>query len=68
VRERLRFRNHRTGLEATVTVSAAVVAWSPGSGITDPERVTADAEAALRRASASGGNRVEVVAYASRSS
>lgn len=65
VEERLGLTDHRTGQAVAVTVSAAVVSVElPAGSIIDPERVLADAEAAIGRARRAGGNRVERVGAA----
>jgi diguanylate cyclase (GGDEF)-like protein len=70
VQERLEFLDHRTEQPVRVTISAAVVNIAVTVGdVLDPNRVLADAEAALDRAKRQGGNCVERVAsYGSRSS
>jgi len=59
VEERLELTDHRTERPLHVTISAAVmnVTARPGAPI-DPERLLADAEAALERAKQQGRNRV----------
>jgi diguanylate cyclase (GGDEF)-like protein len=60
VQERLGSVDHRTDRRLSVTVSAAVVTVRPSVGdVIDPERLVAEAEAALARAKAQGPNRVE---------
>jgi diguanylate cyclase (GGDEF)-like protein len=66
--ERLSFSGRQDGTSVPLTVTVAVLTWSPAAGISDAERLTADAEAALRRGKRGGGNRVETVTYPSRSS
>lgn len=62
VEERLEFTDHRTDKPVKVTVSAAVVNINVAIGdVIDPERLTADAEAAVERAKQAGRNRVERV-------
>ena len=62
VEERLGFTDHRTDRPVTVTVSAAVLNAAVGLGdVIDPERLMADAEAAVERAKQQGRNRVERV-------
>lgn len=62
VHERLGFVDHRTDTPVTVTVSAAAINVQVAVGdVIDPERLMADAEAALDRAKRSGRNRVERV-------
>jgi len=62
VEERLEFTDHRTDRPVRVTVSAAVINVTPAIGDTiDPERLVADAEAALDRSKQLGRNRVERV-------
>lgn len=73
VENRLEFTDHRTDTLVKVTVSAAIVSLDVKVGdFIDPERLTADAEAALERAKQAGRNRVERAGgysgYASRSS
>ena len=70
VEERLEFLDHRTEQPVHVTISAAVVNIAVTVGdVLDPERVMADAEAALERAKRQGRNRVERIdGYGSRSS
>jgi diguanylate cyclase (GGDEF)-like protein len=59
VEERLELTDHRTDRPVRVTLSAAVmnVSARPGAPI-DPERLLADAEAAVERAKQQGRNRV----------
>jgi diguanylate cyclase (GGDEF)-like protein len=62
VEERLGFTDHRTDRPVTVTLSAAVINVQVALGdVIDPERLLADAEAALERAKQRGRNRVERV-------
>ena len=62
VEERLEFTDHRTDRPVPVTISAAVINVDVAvSDIIDPERLTADAEAAVERAKGLGRNRVERV-------
>src|SRR5579864_7243177 len=73
VEERLEFTDHRSDRPVRVTVSAGAVNVDVAAGdIIDPERLLADAEAAVDRAKRNGGNRLERVdgysGYASRSS
>lgn len=73
VEERMEFTDHRTDRPVRVTVSAAVINLNLSAGdIVDPERLLADAEAAVERSKQLGRNRVERVdgysGYASRSS
>ena len=60
VEERLWFTDHRSNSQVPVTVSAAVVNIQVAVGdVLDPERLVADAEAAVERAKRQGRNRVE---------
>jgi diguanylate cyclase (GGDEF)-like protein len=60
VEERLWFTDHQSGGRVPVTVSAAVVNIQVAVGdVLDPERLVADAEAAVERAKRQGRNRVE---------
>jgi diguanylate cyclase (GGDEF)-like protein len=60
VEERLGFTDHRTDEAVQVTVSAAVVNIEMSVGdVIDPDRLMADAEAAVERAKQLGRNRVE---------
>jgi diguanylate cyclase (GGDEF)-like protein len=73
VEERLEFTDHRTDRPVRVTVSVGAVNVNVAVGdVIDPERLVADAEAAVERAKQGGRNRVERVdgysGYASRSS
>ncbi|MBI3490716.1 MAG: GGDEF domain-containing protein [Acidobacteria bacterium] len=62
VEERLGFTDHRNDQAVPVTVSAAVVNLKVAEGdVIDPDRVLAEAEAALERAKRNGRNRVEYV-------
>ena len=62
VEERLGFTDHRNDQPVLVTVSAAVINVQVAAGdIIDPERLLADAEAAVERAKQLGRNRVERV-------
>jgi diguanylate cyclase (GGDEF)-like protein len=62
VEERLELKDHRDDRTVRVTVSAAVINATVSVGeLIDPERLFADAEAALERAKADGRNRVERV-------
>jgi PleD family two-component response regulator len=56
------FTDHRSDLPVSVTISAAVVSVQVAVGmVIDPERLLADAEAAVARAKQQGRNRVERV-------
>jgi diguanylate cyclase (GGDEF)-like protein len=70
VQERLEFLDHRTDQPVRVTITAAVVNIAVSVGdVLDPDRVMADAEAAVDRAKRQGRGRVERVdVYGSRSS
>jgi PleD family two-component response regulator len=60
VAERLGFTDHRNDRPVQVTVSAAVVNNAATAGdVIDPDRLMADAEAAVERAKQQGRNRVE---------
>jgi diguanylate cyclase (GGDEF)-like protein len=60
VEERLGFTDHRSDRAVTVTLSAAVINVQVAAGdVIDPERLLADAEAAVERAKQQGRNRVE---------
>jgi diguanylate cyclase (GGDEF)-like protein len=62
VAERLGFTDHRTDRPVPVTLSAAVINIAVAVGdVIDPERLMADAEAAVERAKQNGRNRVERV-------
>ena len=62
VEGRLEFTDHRTERPVKVTLSAAVVNLQVAVGdVIDPERLIADAEAAVERAKRQGRNRVERV-------
>ena len=62
VEERLGFTDHRTDAAVVVTVTAAVINAEVSTGdIIDPERLMADAEAAVERGKKAGRNRVEQV-------
>jgi diguanylate cyclase (GGDEF)-like protein len=62
VANRLGFTDHRNDLPVPVTLSVAVINVAVAVGdLIDPERLTADAEAALDRAKQNGRNRVERV-------
>jgi diguanylate cyclase (GGDEF)-like protein len=62
VEERLGFTDHRNDTPVLVTLSAAVVNVQISVGdVVDPERLMANAEAAVDRAKRSGRNRVERV-------
>ena len=62
VAERMVFTDHRSELPVSVTISAAVVNIPVAVGMAiDPERLLADAEAAVARAKQQGRNRVERV-------
>ena len=62
VEERLGFTDHRSDRPVSVTISAGVVNVQVGAGnVIDPERLLADAEAAVWRAKQQGRNRVESV-------
>jgi len=62
VEERLGFKDHRSDGAVQVTLSAAVINVEVAVGdVIDPERLLADAEAALDRAKQQGRNRVERV-------
>jgi diguanylate cyclase (GGDEF)-like protein len=59
VEDRLEFTDHRTDVPVHVTLSAAVVNVDIAVGdIIDPDRLLADAEAAVERAKRQGRNRV----------
>jgi diguanylate cyclase (GGDEF)-like protein len=67
VEERLGFLDHRSEQPVRVTLSAAVVSIAAGPGeVLDPERLMAEAEAALVRAKQQGRNRVERVDVSAR--
>lgn len=69
VEERLELVDHRTDRPVRVTLSAAVLNLHINVGdVVDPERLMSDAEAAVDRAKAAGGNRVDIVDYTSFSS
>jgi diguanylate cyclase (GGDEF)-like protein len=73
VEERLELVDHRTDRPVHVTVSAGAINVNVAAGdVIDPERLFADAEAAVERAKQKGRNRVERVdgysGYSSRSS
>lgn len=73
VEERLEFTDHRTDRPVHVTLSVGVININVAVGdVIDPERLLADAEAAVERAKQHGRNRIERVdgysGYASRSS
>jgi diguanylate cyclase (GGDEF)-like protein len=62
VAERLGFTDHRSDQAVPVTISAAVLNLQVAIGdVIDPERLLADAEAAVERAKQQGRNRVERV-------
>lgn len=62
VAERLGFTDHRSDRPVPVTLSAAVINVQVAVGdVIDPERLLADAEAAVERAKEQGRNRVERV-------
>jgi diguanylate cyclase (GGDEF)-like protein len=62
VEERLGFTDHRSDRPVPVTLSAAVINLRVAAGdVIDPERLLADAEAAIERAKKQGRNRVERV-------
>jgi diguanylate cyclase (GGDEF)-like protein len=62
VEERLGFKDHRSDGTVQVTLSAAVINVAVAVGdVIDPERLLADAEAAVDRAKQQGRNRVERV-------
>jgi diguanylate cyclase (GGDEF)-like protein len=64
VADRLEFVDHRDGQTVRVTVSAAVMDVRVNRDETvDPERLMADAEAAVQRAKTLGRNRIEVERY-----
>ena len=66
VEERMEFKDHLTDQPVHVTVSAAVINLKINAGaVIDPERLMADAEAAVERAKREGRNRVEIVNGAS---
>ncbi len=59
VEERLEFKDHRDDRTVAVTLSAAVLNLKVAVGdVVDPERLIADAEAAVERAKQDGRNRV----------
>ena len=59
VEDRLEFTDHRTDRPVRVTLSAAVMNVALNAGdVIDPERLLADAEAAVERAKQQGRNRV----------
>jgi len=73
VEERLEFTDHRSDRHVRVTISVGAVNINVAAGdVIDPDRLLADAEAAVERAKRNGRNRVERVdgyaGYASRSS
>jgi diguanylate cyclase (GGDEF)-like protein len=60
VEERLGFTDHRSDRAVPVTISAAIINVQVTAGdVIDPERLLADAEAAVERAKRLGRNRVE---------
>ena len=62
VAERLGFTDHRSDRTVPVTLTAAVINLQVAVGdVIDPERLLADAEAAVERAKQQGRNRVERV-------
>jgi diguanylate cyclase (GGDEF)-like protein len=62
VEERLGFTDHRSDRPVPVTISAAVINVQVAEGnVIDPDRLLADAEAAVGRAKDLGRNRVESV-------
>ena len=62
VAERLEFTDHRSERPVRVTVSASVINVNVSVGdVIDPERLMADAEAAMERSKQHGRNRVERV-------
>ncbi len=62
VEDRLGFTDHRSDKAVVVTLSAAVINVQVSVGdVIDPERLLADAEAAVERAKRLGRNRVECV-------
>ncbi len=62
VEERLEFTDHRSDRAVPVTLSAAVINVQVAIGdVIDPDRLMADAEAAVERAKRLGRNRVERV-------
>ena len=62
VEDRLELTDHRTNRPVHVTLSAAVINVDVSVGdVIDPERLMADAEAAVERAKQQGRNRVERV-------
>jgi len=62
VEERLGFTDHRSERAVAVTISAAIINVQVAVGdVIDPERLLADAEAAVDRAKQLGRNRVERV-------
>jgi len=62
VEDRLEFTDHRTDRPVRVTLSAAVINVQVAVGdLIDPERLLADAEAAVERAKEHGRNRGERV-------
>ena len=69
VEERLALVDHPTDRPVRVTLSAAVLNLDINVGdAIDAERLMSDAEAAVDRAKAAGGNRVDIVNYTSFSS
>ena len=57
--ERLEFKDHRDDRTVAVTLSAAVINLQVAVGdVVDPERLMADAEAAVEGAKQDGRNRV----------
>ena len=63
VEERLAFRDHRSGEQVRVTISAAAITahGTLGEGLTS-ERLLAEGDKAMTRAKSAGRNRVEAVA------
>jgi diguanylate cyclase (GGDEF)-like protein len=62
IEQRLESADHRSGESIAITASAAVIhAGGTVGAVVEPERLTVDAERALGRAAAHGGNRLEVI-------
>jgi diguanylate cyclase (GGDEF)-like protein len=66
VQQRLVLLEHRTDEKTTVTVSAAAVGVDSVGEDVKPRAILAEAHAAVQRAKANGGNRVERVPFAPR--